>query len=247
MDGGFGGEQFGHGGLVLVGRALVFEPGGLVDEQFGGFMFGDHVGDLRLDHLVGADLFAELGPFVGVADGGLDGAAADAEGAGGAADAGVVELPHADLEPLADFAEDGIFRNLGLTEGDFAGGGAVEAEFGFDGGGDDAGVAFEVDDEAGHAFVAFAFVGHGVDEAPVADVGVGDPHFLAVQFPVVAAVGGGGAHAGDVGAGVRFGDGEEAERFGADPGGDEALFLPGGAEFVDGDGGADVLHVERQA
>ena len=84
------GEQLGHGGLVLVRQSLVLEPGGSIDQQLGGFVLGDHVGDLGLDHLVRADLLAELGALGGIADGGFDSAATDADRARGAADPGIV-------------------------------------------------------------------------------------------------------------------------------------------------------------
>jgi hypothetical protein len=78
-------------------------------------------------------------------------------------------------------------------------------------------------------------------------MGVGDPHLLAVELPVVAAVGGRGSHAGDVGAGVGLGHGEKAHGLGTDPARNESFFLLLGAELVDRDCGAQVLHVEGQA
>src|SRR5258707_11015007 len=63
----FAGKKFSHAGFAGEATVvLVGEPGGLIDEEPGGFDFSSHIGELELDGLKFADGLTELFALLGV-------------------------------------------------------------------------------------------------------------------------------------------------------------------------------------
>ena len=107
---------------MLVRQSLVLEPGSSIDQQLCRFMLCNHGCDLGLNHLVRTDLFTKLSALIGVFNCGFDGTSTDANRASGAANSGIVELEHANLETSVDFTEYAILRDHGALKCDFPGG-----------------------------------------------------------------------------------------------------------------------------
>ena len=156
--------------------------------------------DLALDELIGTNLFAKLGPLVGIVDGSIDSATGDTKSSGGTTDARVVQLEHAYLKTLTNFTEDGVFLDPRLIKRNFTGWSAVQSQLGLDGGSDDALIILEVNDKAGHPLIFFGLVGKSIHQTPITNLSVGDPHLLASNFPMVPTIDSGSSHTGDVGA-----------------------------------------------
>ena len=238
--------QLGNGRLVMVWLPIVLEPRGLVDKHLGRLMFHRHLGDLGLDHLVVRNRLAELGPFVRVIDGQLERRAAHAQRARRAAQPGVVELPHADLEAVPHRAEQCVLGQLRSVEGELAGRGAVETQLRIDVRGHEVVDPLRFQDERAHAPVPFLRVGHDVEQPGVTLHGVRHPDLAAPQLPAVAHVAGDGLHAGDIRAALRLGHAEEADLGSRHPPRNELLLLRLGTEFRNGQRRTQVLHVERE-
>ena len=103
----FAREEFCHGGFFEVVGAGVFEAGGVVDEQAGGFDLHHHARELELHGLEVGEGLAELFALAGVAGGVRPGSGGEAEELGSDADAAFVEGFDGDLVAFAGFAEDG--------------------------------------------------------------------------------------------------------------------------------------------
>src|SRR5262249_51171431 len=104
----------------VVGALLIRQPGCAIDEQARGFLVHDHLRDQILIHLKLADLLAELLALVAVAHGRLARRDRQSQRAGGAAEPRIVQLPHADLEPFAFFADQMIGRHAEILERELA-------------------------------------------------------------------------------------------------------------------------------
>ena len=104
MGRGLRGGQLGHGGFELVGFALVFKPGGLIDQELRGLVLHHQVGDLGLYHLMTGQGLAKLLALVGVVHSQSQGSAGNAQRARRATYARVAKLPHAHLEAVVQFA-----------------------------------------------------------------------------------------------------------------------------------------------
>ena len=187
-----------------------FEPGGVVDEQPGGFDLGGHLGERELDGLEIRDRFAELLALLGIGGGVRPCALGEAEHLRADADAAFVEGLDGDLVAFAGLAEHVLGRDVAILEDDLAGRGGANAELVFflaDGKSD--GVFF--DEEGGDAFVSGRGVEGREDDEHASFAGVGDPQLLAVEDVAVGAFFGPGLQGEGVGAG-----GGLAERVGAD-------------------------------
>ena len=179
------GEVFAHGGLLEEVELRVLEPGGVVDEEAGGFDVGGHLGELELHGLELDDGLAELLAFFGPLCGVAPCALGEAEHLGADADAAFVEGLDGDLVAFAGFAEDLRGRDDAVAEDELAGAGGADAELVFFFAESEAGGVF-FDEEGGDAFVAGGGVEGGEDDEDAGLFGVGDPELLAVEDVVVA-------------------------------------------------------------
>ena len=96
--------------LEIVRFSLIGEPGGAIHQQARRFFLHDHLRDQFLVHLILADLLSELLPLVAIIHRRFARGARNAERPGGAIETRLVELPHADFETVAFFAEQVIGR-----------------------------------------------------------------------------------------------------------------------------------------
>ena len=102
---GLSGEQLGHGGVHGVGLVVLLLAGGGVHQVLSGLHTGVHVGQLELGVLELAQTLLELNALLGVLDGLVNGALAQAQSLRGDADTAAVQGLHGDLEALALLAQ----------------------------------------------------------------------------------------------------------------------------------------------
>src|SRR5215211_5719858 len=238
-------EQLRHACLEVRALAGVLHAGGLEREQARGLDLRGHVGELELDRLVLGDRLAERLALLRVAQAQLERALRDADAAGGDVDPADLERVHHLGEALA---EAGV-----LAAEDHPGGALVAVE-------DqlcrlDALVAHLLDlgrhvearvvagvlrrarlllaDEAGHALVGRigVAVGLGEQEHQAGQQAVGDPHLLAVDLVVLAALDGGGLDRLHVGAQLGLGEAEGGPDLARGHARQQALLLLVGAEL----------------
>ena len=189
---------------------LIGEPGGLIDQQTGGFDFRRHIGELELNGLKFADGLAELLALLGVFHGGVEAPCA-MPSASAAMEmrppSRIFKLP---MKPSPSSPRRFSSGNAAIGENDFGSVAGAQAELVFFFAGLEAGSSL-FDDERADAVRVLGFVGDRHGHADVGVVAIGGEGFRAVDDPVIAVALGGGASAAGVGAGFGLG-----ERPGAD-------------------------------
>ena len=106
----------------MIRFALVLEPRRAIDQQLRRMMLNRHLRNLRLHHLVFRNRLTKLSPLIRVLDRRVDRRPGDAPRSRSTTEAGVVQLPHADLETVASLAEQRILGRLCPVKRHFAGG-----------------------------------------------------------------------------------------------------------------------------
>jgi hypothetical protein len=148
----------------------------VVEEGAGGFDFGVHVGEHKLDGLEFGDGFAEGFAGAGEFDGFVEGALGEADGLRGDADASAIESGESDLEALAFFTEAIGGGDFAIVQDDFDGGRGALAHFVFvaaDGEAAEGGF----DEEGGNSLPGEFGLRFGEDEIDAGGAAVGDPGF----------------------------------------------------------------------
>ena len=210
IGGSLGGEQLRHGGVHGIVLVILLLHGSGVHQVLGGLHPGVHIGQLELGVLELAQALAELDTLLGVLDGLVDSALAQAQGLRGDADPAAVQGLHGDREALALFAQQVLLGDDAVLKDQVAGGGAADAHLLLVLAGGEAGEAL-FHNEGGDAVVALGLVGHGKDHEGVSHVAVGDEALGAVEDVVVALQHRHGLLAGGIGTGVGLGQAEGAD------------------------------------
>ena len=148
----------------------------MVEECAGGFDFGMHVGEHKLDGLEFGDGFAERFAGLGEFDGFVECALREADGLRGDADASAIESGESDFEALAFFAEAIGGGDFAIVENDFDGGRAALAHFVFVATDAEAGEG-GFDEEGGNSLPAEFRLRFGEDDVEAGGAAVGDPGF----------------------------------------------------------------------
>ena len=203
--------------------------------------FGQHVGQLFLDQLVGGQGAAELLAVHHVLAGAEVAVFGRAQRAPGDAVTRTVQAGERALE-TAHIRKGVFFRHEDLVHDDFAGDAGAQADLAVHGRGGEALPALFQDEAADLAAVVL-----GPDHEHVGDRRVGDPHLGAGQAVAAVDLAGAGDHAAGVAAVVGFGQAEAADPFTRGQLGQVLLLLRFAAEFVDRHHHQRALHAHHGA
>ena len=220
---GFVGDAIGHlGGEKFrarskssrAARSRVPHLGRLPNEQAGGFDFGLHVCEHKLDGLEFSDGFAEGTPLFGISRGGFESALRETDRLGSDAYSAAIERFERDLEPLPFFAQAIFLRHFAIGKNNFRRTGRPQPHFIFVAAHAKAGER-RLDEKSSYAASACSGIGLREDEIDSAFAAVGDPAFCAVQAIGFAAARGASLDGSGIGAGLRLGETKRAENFSA--------------------------------
>ena len=165
----------------IVGERRVHHADGAIDHRLAGVEPGRHLRQLLADQAEVGDALAEGLALLGVGDGMLQRSARAADAACAQLEAADVQNVEGDDVSFADLAEHVLHRHLAVVQDERRGGRAADAHLLFFGADGEAGEVL-LDQEGGELLA----VDLGEDGEQVGEVGVGDPHLLAVQDVVLA-------------------------------------------------------------
>ena len=220
---------------------LLLHSGG-VDQELRGLHTGVHLSQLELGVLELGDALAELNALLGVLDGFLDSALAQAQGLRGDTDTAAVQGLHGDLEALALLTQHTVLGNDAILEDQVAGRTAANTHLLLVLALREALVVLLHDERGDLLHAATALVnglaGDGDDHEGVSYVAVGDEALGAVQNVVLAGLvqHGGGLLALGIGAGAGLGQAESADLLAGAQVGQILHLLLLGAVLEDGGG-----------
>src|SRR4051794_4122815 len=206
-----GGVELGDRGLRGRGPASILEEAGAPHEHPRRVGLDPHLGDHRLHELERADRPPELLPLLGVGDGGVERALADADAARRDGVAARVERAHGDLEAVADLAHQRVVVHADAVEAQLRGVGTVQAHLVVDLLAREA-LGLRGDEEGGKPAVPLLRIRLGEDQRHLGVVAERDPHLVARDLPAPVDLLGAGALVGGVGARVGLREAEAAER-----------------------------------
>src|SRR5215212_696597 len=221
---GLGRVELGDRGLRGRGPAFVLEEPGAPDEHPRRVRLDPHLGDHRLHELEGADRPPELLALLGVGDGGVERALADAHAPRRDGVAARVEGAHRDLEAVAHLAHQRVVAHADAVERERRGVRAVQAHLAVDL------LAREAlrprrHEEGGEPAVLLLGVRLGEDQRHLGVVAERDPHLVARDLPAPVDLLRAGALVGRVGARVGLRQPEASERLARAQGREPALLL----------------------